>query len=516
MKWAHVSPIIVTEHRLLARAALAPRADAEAAWAAWRQMVNFDDIDGPSQRLLPLIVRRDDVIPDDDAVRGRVRGMYRQAWVSNQRLWRDAGEVLDRLADAHVPVMVLKGASLLSFYDNDWGVRPMFDIDIAVPTGAVVPAFAALRAAGWRAEQRQSDAWLDVRMRRQRHSWGHERGEQQHLDLHWRITSDVMWDGANAGWWDGARSLTVGGREILAMHPADILIHVLIHGTRGGNCPPVQWVVDAAVVARQMVEDAESLDRWTQRSRSLDLVLALRAALDVAIDVVPDPALTEVRARLPRSVSVIDRMRMAPAPLSEVAAQIARDAAGGAGLARGVLGTLRRLTEVDLVNHPRVAMVEASIGRPLWLSRIRRRVLGTLVKPPAAPRPGVLPIHLDLTDPSVLDHHGGAGWRLVLPDGTRTVGRWSALLVVVGDGQVPVGLSIELRAMYADVDVELIVDGRVVQRSVATTDGTVIDAPLDRSLDDRRPMEIVLRGCRRRGVGRRAATSVAVIAVVVR
>ena len=65
-------------------------------------------------------------------MRSLIRGIYRHAWVRSHRLWRDALPVFVELRARGIPVILLKGAALLHSYGNDWGARPMFDIDALV------------------------------------------------------------------------------------------------------------------------------------------------------------------------------------------------------------------------------------------------------------------------------------------------------------------------------------------------------------------------------------------------
>lgn len=481
MSWSQRDIAPLEHHRLLLVAALGDESLAAQAWQQWRRSVEFDGIDGPTQRLLPAIVRRPGVIPHDDSVRGRVRGMYRQTWVDNHRTWAGVHPVLDALAADRIDVMVVKGAALLQHYDDDWGTRPMYDIDLVVRLVDRSRALAVLGANGWRPELGQSPTWVDVRMGRLRHSWGHERGERERLDLHWRLTPAVMAPDAQAAWWNTARDAQLGGRRVRVLHPADLLLHTLLHGTGGGNEPPIQWIADATRVARSIAHDAAVVEHWRTQTQRLGLVGVATTALAVAASIV-EPVSTErslsiVADHLSTQRSLVDRLRTWPGPARAIVAEVATEAAG-VGLRRGLAAAARRVVEVDVVTSERAAVVEGITGRSRWIAPLRRRIVGPLAKPPIAAPAQHLPLVLHLADPTTLDHHGGSGWRVVFADGAATSGRSASLVVPLAEGEVPSSIAVVATAGSA-ARLHVVVDGRRVASASMTVRPTRVEARLD-------------------------------------
>lgn len=484
---------IAVDHQLLLTAALADESAAVDAWREWRAMVDFDEIDGPSQRLLPLIVRRANVVPADDPVRGRVRGMYRQTWVNNHRLWASVQPVLDQLAAADITVMALKGIALLRYYGGDWGVRPMYDIDMVVPYERRFDALEVLRSAGWSPETGQSKAWVTTRMSRHRHGWGHERANGQHrdrVDLHWRVSPLVMWPSAQQRWWQAARHVDIAGRSTLVIGPVDLLVHVLLHGNNDDLRPPVQWIVDSAMIARAIADDSDVLTTWAERAASFDVVGPLRAALHTAIEASGDDSLRRFVDALPQRRSFVDRLRTWRGPGMRYVGQLARASAAGAGLRRGLLASLQRVAEVDVVTHPRLAQLAELLGRPLWFARLHRRVWGVVSRPPVPVVSTVLPCSLDFSAHDTVDAHGGPGWRMVTDEGTRMQGGSASLVVVPSPGHVPGEVALTLYTSGATVDIEVIVDARRACRaSIGATPKRLV-VPVRRVTGDDGPLEI--------------------------
>jgi len=192
---------VAPEHRLLLRAALLEGdAAAAAAWAEWRSQVDIEAIDEPSQRLLPLLARRLARLAPHDQIRMIVRGHYRHAWVRNHVLWRDARPVIVTVHAAGIPVLLLKGASLLPAYGSDWGARPMYDIDFAVPVERVDEALEHLTALGWKAEHGLSTESVRWRVVPRERGWGFAKGEGR-IDLHWHVLAGSTGPHADDRFW---------------------------------------------------------------------------------------------------------------------------------------------------------------------------------------------------------------------------------------------------------------------------------------------------------------------------
>jgi hypothetical protein len=96
--------------RLLLEAALLPGERALAAYRRWRAVVDLDDIDPGSYRLLPLLAHN--LAGAADAGLGRARGVLRHTWSRNLTLLASAAGIVTALEDAGIPVMILKGGAL--------------------------------------------------------------------------------------------------------------------------------------------------------------------------------------------------------------------------------------------------------------------------------------------------------------------------------------------------------------------------------------------------------------------
>ena len=234
------------EQHLVLLAALGQGSAARLAYEQWLATVDLErDFDREVFRLLPLLYDNLRRLGHQDALTGRLKGTYRLAWAGNHRLFEETRPVLDRFLAAGLRVMVLKGAPLALTYYGNPAVRPMADVDFAVPSGQVEAAAAILADLGY-------VPWLDLDAdaRRFRHAVGFRAPGRKELDLHWHILLDFCDDGADEVFWQTAQPFRFLDHEILAPDATRMLLLTIIHGLRWNEEPPVRWIPDAVMILR--------------------------------------------------------------------------------------------------------------------------------------------------------------------------------------------------------------------------------------------------------------------------
>jgi hypothetical protein len=262
---------------LLLRAALLDRDAAGAAWAELAPDLHPDrpDEDPEVLRLLPLVhhnLRRAGITdPHADALGAATR----QNWYRTRTVLAGAAPALSCLLAAGVPTMVLKGAPLALGYYAHPSLRFLSDVDVLVPTAAAEPSLDLLTAAGWR---RQSPI-PRRRLFRARHSENLVHDEHGNLDLHWRLSMPLVLaadrERSEEDFWQAAEPLTVAGVKTLAPCPADLVLHVCVHGAWTLSEATARWVADAMTVIRS-TGDRMDWDRLTTQIARRRVVIGLR------------------------------------------------------------------------------------------------------------------------------------------------------------------------------------------------------------------------------------------------
>jgi hypothetical protein len=266
------------EQELLLQAALLPEGAALQAWQNWKAQVNLEqELDLGSYRLLSLVyfnLQRPGV---DDPWIGKLKGVYRRVWYQNQALFHIVADVLRLFHAAEIETMILKGAALTLLYYRDYGLRPMSDFDVLVPTAKRRAAIDVLTRAGWRpirySPEKLTDAVLDVR-----HALGFENAHQCHFDLHWHVLVNCRYPNADDDFWTGAIPVQVRDVSTRTLDPTDQLLHVCVHGAAWSPVSPIRWVADAMTI----LHGSHSVIDWARlvaQAEKRRLILPLREAL---------------------------------------------------------------------------------------------------------------------------------------------------------------------------------------------------------------------------------------------
>ncbi len=268
------------------------------AWNEWRARVGLASIDTGSQRLLPLLwdnLRRQGVDLDDPDIRPLLRS-YRLTLTINRLLFQEISRQLRALHGAGFPTMLLKGAALTVHYYKDYGLRPMGDFDVLIPTARTEDVLRFLQTNGWDPEPRSPEAFTRP-YRQVTHSHAFHGNSNWEFDLHWHVLDECCQPDADEDFWNGAVRLDLDGVPTAVLNPADQLLHVCVHGMRWNDIPPLRWVADAITVLRAS-EHALDWDRLIIQAEKRRLILPMRASLNYLRTLLEAPVPSGVLERL--------------------------------------------------------------------------------------------------------------------------------------------------------------------------------------------------------------------------
>ncbi|MGZ3278186.1 MAG: nucleotidyltransferase domain-containing protein [Caulobacteraceae bacterium] len=230
----------------IVRAAVGPDDQVEAAFRAWLAQTDIDGpVDGGTFRLLPLVYQRLHGLGVDHPLMGRLKGVYRRAWVDTQVLFGEMTPTLAALEDAGVRTLLIKGAPLAITYYRSHATRPMFDLDIVVRTEDRDLALEILRKQGWNLAPYLPEDLPD------QHAFQHTNAAGREVDLHWHFLHETPSAVAADWFWRSARPMTFNGVATSQLRPTAMLLHVILHGVRSNEEPPVRWIVDAGAILRE-------------------------------------------------------------------------------------------------------------------------------------------------------------------------------------------------------------------------------------------------------------------------
>jgi len=193
-------------------------------WLAFLNQANFYSLipllyqrlvrERPGQTLLPAEVSQ------------LLRTTYYKSLGKNTVNFHLLGQVLQRLQEAGLRVLLLKGAYLAEQVYGDIGLRPMGDIDLLTPPDKFPQVLESLTAMGFTSERpyfEEADGILHY------HAPGLIK-DGVLIELHWDLvlsSSPVQFDIQHL--WDRARPVTLEHGQAWALAPEDLLLYLCVH-----------------------------------------------------------------------------------------------------------------------------------------------------------------------------------------------------------------------------------------------------------------------------------------------
>jgi len=286
------------EQALLLRACLLKGEDAMNAFQDWKSSVELDYVDPGSYRLFPLLYKNLASNGIEDPLINIFKWVYDKTKSNNSILFRNISSLLRQFEEHCIEVILLKGTGLVLTSYEDYGLRPMMDVDLLVPTRKTGDAIRLITGLGWSSSLTPLKGfsemgllsrlgWKPVKRSLEdfseeyfcvRHGQDFTNPEKFTVDLHWHALHGYNDTDADADFWEGARRVSVEGVPALVLNPADQLLQVCTHGIYWNAVPPIRWVADAASIINNSNEWID-WDRLVTTSKSHGLVLSIREAL---------------------------------------------------------------------------------------------------------------------------------------------------------------------------------------------------------------------------------------------
>jgi len=292
-------------------------------WKNWKRTTVFDDIDYPTLRLLPLIhLRMQQTEMVDHELSGKIKGVYKLAWINNQRIMNAVKTVLDELDKQKIPVLVLKGIPLVLEVYQDAGARFLGDADIVVPPEYACQTVEIMLKNGWRHDKPWApDANNPVTsMYQVIKSTDFVNKFGVAIDVHWnifglyhhtntfdilRLKKDLPSIVFRQSFWESAVPMKVPGFPARRLCNEDMLIHVIIHGSEDNIHRTLRWVTDSAAIIKTLPLRWEFIiERAKQFKLTTELLVGFRYLRE--------------RMDLPIPLSFIDELAAIPVTKREI------------------------------------------------------------------------------------------------------------------------------------------------------------------------------------------------------
>jgi hypothetical protein len=216
---------------------------------AWDRDVVIDDIDYGVIKLIPLYflkLKEAGIVSTYDK---RLKVLYKYWWLKTLKNRDRLREVVEILNLRQIEVMVIKGASILSFY-KDAVLRPMADFDVLVPKHQVLGVLELLEKEGWEISEpffyknlkHRPDLCMDFR-----HSIElvHQ-AEKTKMDLHWKVGNYGSWELTQQVWDSSLPSDQFDGAKIPSTRYQ--LVMGILHSVDSESKDHYNWMIDIALM----------------------------------------------------------------------------------------------------------------------------------------------------------------------------------------------------------------------------------------------------------------------------
>ncbi|NBT37729.1 MAG: hypothetical protein EBT21_06410 [Actinobacteria bacterium] len=238
----------------------------------WSRRIVLDDVDYATMRLLPLVYLRTASLGIAGPNHGRLQGVYKLAWVQNQRLLGSLDRVAATSERIGVRMLALKGVPLLALAYKNVGARFLGDADVLIDRHDIKKTIAAMVSDGWTVA---SDAFPDVayfsdeQIARITKECCFRDAHGVEIDVHWRLFDATGDDDAVPfdRWWTESLPFSFRGREYRSLSPEDMLLNVIVHGAAHNAHRTLRWVTDAAAIVRSFDVDWDRFVRIAIESR---------------------------------------------------------------------------------------------------------------------------------------------------------------------------------------------------------------------------------------------------------
>ncbi len=214
----------------------------------WEKQVVMDELDYGCFRLLPLFYHGNEQYGITTSHDKRLKIVYKYWWLKNQHLSNQLRVIHSAFADVGIESVVIKGASLKTFYELG-ELRPMADFDLLIHPSDLDRAMKIIHAHDFKIVEKLAQ-YFDKRRDVFQYfnhaiSCVHTKNDSQ-LDLHWRIGSHCSFSFTKDLWdhLDDYPLIPNARKPQLAYE----IFMLVIHAIESKNRDNLNWIIDVAMI----------------------------------------------------------------------------------------------------------------------------------------------------------------------------------------------------------------------------------------------------------------------------
>jgi hypothetical protein len=283
--------------------ALSSNTDFPELWQRWKEGVVLDDLDKATSKLIPfLYLRLKELNLADDETK-KIEGVYRFTWHKNLLVIDSARKVISLLNKANIPVIVLKGVPLLAKVYKNTGARSIGDADLLVDPGGFKKAVEIMKASNWQYIY-ESPFAINKLSGPLAEKYIEEitfyNDQNVRIDIHRSLFAYLFKENREHPMsydelFKYSTECDVKGAPCRMPCPEDMIIHLIVHGSRQVYQRTLRWVLDVVSVIRTMPIDWQFLlDRIKKFEVAVELNVAFSYLLKNHSVAVPESFVKEL------------------------------------------------------------------------------------------------------------------------------------------------------------------------------------------------------------------------------
>jgi len=240
--------------------------------------------------ILYKLIEKQGVFEIPSVIRDHFKAAYLLNHFRNETFLNDLKDLLGLFQKENIPIVLLKGAALLTTLYKDPALRPMDDIDLLVHEEDLEKAHHLFINAGYLLTGREYWPWW----RKFGGARNYSRGSVL-VELHWNLGGpDLPLSSAEV--FARAKKIVVSGAQAMTLSIEDILLYHLYHAVYHHAILKLIWLMDIVKITTSWKEEIK-WERFWEKAKALNIApgvgLGLREAKEVLGAYVPDEILRE-------------------------------------------------------------------------------------------------------------------------------------------------------------------------------------------------------------------------------
>lgn len=276
-------------HKKLILAAIDTSEKGKMAFDEWKESIDLDSIDYPSQKMLSAIGHH----LSDDLISNQIRKVAKFTWLRSQMLLRAGFRAEATLVAEGIPTAWIKGTAVLARTKTEISKRPMDDIDLLVPRSYVSRAAMCLKEAGFKSDADEELSNRPEALTETLHALAFRDETGAEVDLHWRAFKGAQAKEAEVDLWSRVANAKLFGRDVIALSAEDLLVQIMATNREGNDA---YWALDAMRVIEDNSLDFQLAYQIAKQRKLLGVfILGLAHLGEYKTDVIPPKSFVKIK-----------------------------------------------------------------------------------------------------------------------------------------------------------------------------------------------------------------------------